>query len=135
MNRDDMEARRFAVAKFLESGGAQAQIAERFGVSRNTAMRWTRRWKAEDMPKRPATGRKPSVPMDIWRAIYNSHPTWTCFSFADAVCLRTGVRFHHDHVGRMLRMLRAEPHRLTPQEQAVLGEIDHCKDMALGGVR
>ena len=119
LNRDEMETRRLEAVQDLQRGLTQSNVARKFGVSRTTASRWNRALQqngAEGLRKRRATGR-PSrlgreqlqmIP-DIFAqgAIIHGFPDsrWTTARIAAVIEARFGVRYDHDHVGRLMQKL------------------------------
>jgi putative transposase len=116
LNRDDMETRRLAAAKDLLNGSSQSQVARRYGVSRTTASRWHRSivvTGVDGMRKRRATGRPSRLTADqvdnVRRMFIDgaiaygfSKDRWTTGKLAQAIERKFGVRYHQDHVGRLM---------------------------------
>lgn len=125
-----LEARRLKAWKLLREGVAPVDVARRLGVGRRSV----RRWRAEadrkgsrGLDARPASGR-PSRLTERWReALVNclltgaracGFPTdlWTCPRVAELIRRRFKVRYHVDHVSRLLRALGFSPQK--PERRA-----------------
>jgi transposase len=116
LNRDDMETRRLAAASELLNGERQADIARQYGVSRTTASRWQRSvvvQGVEALRRRRPTGRPSRLTADQVDAIRRmyvdgarahgfSSDRWTCGRLAQAIERLIGIRYHPDHVGRLM---------------------------------
>jgi len=135
MTRDEMEQRRLEAAKDLLSGQSQSRVARKFGVSRTTASRWHRTLSqrgAEGLRKRRATGRPSRLGAEqlrripeIWAegAVVHGFPDnrWTTARLAAVIEARFGVRYDHDHVGRLMHKLglrTSDARRRNGQPQA-----------------
>jgi transposase len=114
-----MERRRLEGARDLLNGISQSQLARKFGVSRTTASRWRRTLDSsgvEALRRRKATGRPTRLNRGQFAElaeIYHAGPEgsgfgaprWTTRLFALAIEARFGVRYHPDHVGRLMHKL------------------------------
>lgn len=114
-----LEQRRLAAAKLFDQGLAQAEVARRLGVHRQSVSRWHETWecngvKALKFPGR--AGRKPrlqAVQLDELRRGLLQGPEvlgygtglWTTWRVADLIERQTGLQFHPGHVWRILRAL------------------------------
>lgn len=119
MTRDEMESRRLEAARDLLNGLSQSRVARKFGVSRTTASRWYRTLShngAEALRKRRATGRPSRLTAEqlglipgIYAAGARTHgfpdDRWTTARLAAVIESRFGVRYDHDHVGRLMHKL------------------------------
>ena len=117
LNRDEMEKRRLEAVQDLLKGLTQSSVARKFGVSRTTASRWNRALQqkgVDSLRKRRATGRPSRLSReqlqllpDIFAqgAILHGFPDnrWTTARLAAVIESRFGVRYDHDHVGRMMQ--------------------------------
>jgi putative transposase len=113
LTRDEMEKRRLEAGQDLMNGLTQSSVARKFGVSRTTASRWNRALQGsgvDALKKRRATGR----PSRLTAAqLYGqgavvhgfSDNRWTTARLAQVIELRFGVRYDHDHVGRLMQKL------------------------------
>src|SRR5713226_7212576 len=119
LNRDEMERRRLEAVQDLLRGLTQSSVARKFGVSRTTASRWNRALQlkgVESLRKRRATGRPSRLSReqlllipDLFAqgAILHGFPDnrWTTARLAAVIETRFGVRYDHDHVGRLMQKL------------------------------
>lgn len=121
MKRDfaALERRRLEGARLLAQGLAQAEVARRVGVHRQSVNRWARTLAREGRKglKHPGrAGRKPRLTAadrrQVERALRRGpeaygYPTdlWTTERVAWLIEHTTGERFHPGHVWRLLRQL------------------------------
>jgi transposase len=111
------EWRRRRALALKQRGWAQRAIAEALGVTPGAVSQWlaaARRGGPDALRARPATGRPPKLAPDQARLVPDllwegpeEHgfrgEVWTCARVAGAIERRFGVRYHKDHVGRLLR--------------------------------
>jgi transposase len=104
-------------------GWYQRDIAEAFDVSEEAVSRWLARVRdngPEALRARPAAGRSPrltsgqvwSIPELLWHgpeAYGFRGQVWTCARIAKVIEWEFGVRYHKDHVGRLLKGLGWTP--------------------------
>src|SRR3954467_5050306 len=121
-SRDDLptealEWRRFRALHLKQAGWSRRDIAEALGVSPVTVSRWLARARdggPEALRARPAPGHPPrlkpdqvrSIPEFLWHgpeAYGFRGQVWTCARIAKVIEWELGVRYHKDHVGRMLK--------------------------------
>ena len=119
LNRDELERRRLEAAKDLLRGLTQSSVARKFGVSRTTASRWNRALRQKgigSLRKRRATGRPSRLSReqlllipDIFAqgAVVHGFPDnrWTTARLVIVIEDRCGVRYNHDHVGKLMQQL------------------------------
>jgi transposase len=119
LNRDDMEKRRLEAVQDLLQGLTQSKVARKFGVSRTTASRWNRALRqtgVDALRKRRATGRPCRLSREQLElipsifaqgAVVHGFPDnrWTTARLAAVIEARCGVRYDHDHVGRLMQKL------------------------------
>ncbi len=119
MSRDEMERRRLEGAQDLQNGLSQSKVARKFGVSRTTASRWFRALSQngpESLKKRRATGRPCRLTSEQFARIPEiyaqgalvygfSDNRWTTARLAAVIESHFGVRYDHDHVGRLMHKL------------------------------
>lgn len=114
LTRQQMEAVRHSAAFMLLAGVSQADIARKYEVSRAAVSRWASKVKRnESLARTPTTGRPPMLsPTQIERlkVEYRSR-SWTIRQFREVICLLTGVKYHADHVGKMMAAWRATENR------------------------
>jgi len=116
----ELEKRRLRAGRWLERGMAQAEVARRVGVSRQSVSRWAAALREQGTPalrKAPQAGRKARLKaQDLARLeaglaagpLACGYPTalWTSQRVAHLIKEQTGVSYHPDHVGRILAKLR-----------------------------
>jgi len=132
-----LERRRLRAISLLKTGLPPVEIAKVLKVDRRSV----RRWKAsffndgpEAVKARPTPGRPPKLTIHdktklekqlLAGAKAAGFPTdlWTCPRVAQWIASHLGVRYHVDHIGRLLRSLGWSPQK--PQRRAV--ERDESK--------
>ncbi len=106
-------------ARLLREGLSQSQVARAVGVHRQSVSRWARELEqsgVRGLRKAKHTGRPPKLSSvqlrDIGRALKRGPEAfgfatglWTAGRVRDLIEYRTGVRYHEDHVWRILRKL------------------------------
>ena len=106
-----------------QRGWSQRDIAEALDVSEVALSGWLARARdggPESLRSRPAPGRPPrlspaqrrSIPELLWHgpeAYGFRGQVWTCARVARVIEVEFGVRYHEDHVGRLLKGLRRTP--------------------------
>lgn len=117
---DLLEGRRLRAAQLLEKGLPQAEVARRVGVHRQSVSRWAATLQGEGvagLKKVGRAGRKPRLSPEQLAALEEGlkagsqavgYPTslWTCGRVARLIEEQTGIRYHPDHVCRILAKLR-----------------------------
>jgi transposase len=112
---DGMEQRRLEGARLLEEGVSQAEVARQLGVKRQSVHQWAKVM-AEQGEKglaRVPTGRKPRLNAvqlaQLAEHLQNGPQAhgyatalWTTERIARLIKRQFGVRYHRDHVGRLL---------------------------------
>ena len=115
-----LEWRRCRALYLKQRGWSQRDIAEALDVSEVALSGWLARARdggPESLRSRPAPGRPPrlspaqrrSIPELLWHgpeAYGFRGQVWTC---ARVIEVEFGVRYHEDHVGRLLKGLRRTP--------------------------
>jgi transposase len=118
-----LEWRRLRALYLKQRGWIQRDIAEALGVSAVHVSRWLARARdggPEALRARPAPGRSTrlapeqlgSIPEFLWHGpeAYGSRgQVWTCARIAQVIEWEFGVRYHKDHVGRLLKALHWTP--------------------------
>jgi transposase len=127
---EELERRRLRAIALLQQGMASVEVARHVGVDRRSVRRWRAshdRAGQAGVAAKPAPGRPPKL--DARRrarlervllrgaeaAGFNT-PLWTCPRVADLVRRQFGVRYHVDHIGRVLRTLGWSPQK--PERRA-----------------
>jgi transposase len=117
------EWRRFQAWHLRQSGWSRGDIAEALGVSPVSVSRWFARVRdggLEALRAQPGPGRPPEltptqkrlIPEFLWHgaeAYGFRGEVWTCARVAKVIEEEFGVRYHKDHVGRLLRGLQWTP--------------------------
>ena len=118
-----LEWRRCRALYLKQRGWSQRDIAEALDVSEVALSGWLARARdggPESLRSRPAPGRPPrlspaqrrSIPELLWHgpeAYGFRGQVWTCARVARVIEVEFGVRYHKDHVGRLLKGLRWTP--------------------------
>ncbi len=114
-----LERRRLRAARLLKRGLRPAEVARRLGVHRQSVGRWQQQLEREGLAglkKAGRAGRPAKVTADQLlrleeelvrgpRAWGYSTELWTTQRVADLIQRRFGVRYHRDHVGRVLAQM------------------------------
>lgn len=122
-----LETRRMEAARLLRAGLSQAEVARRVGVHRQSVSRWARELAGSGLRglrKAERTGRPPRLSAaqlrDLERALKRgpeefgfTSGLWTASRVRNLIEYRTGVRYHEDHVWRILRKLNWSCQRPT----------------------
>ena len=133
-----LEGRRMEAARLLRAGLSQSEVARKVGVHRQSVSRWARELEESGrrgLRKAKRIGRPPKLSAaqlrDIERALRRGPETfgfssglWSATRVRDLIEWRTGVRYHEDHVWRILRKLnwscqRPAGRALERDEQAI----------------
>lgn len=140
---DWREWRRLQALHLKERGWYQRDVAGALGVSEETVSRWLARARQggpEALLARPAPGHPPKlspaekhlIPEFLWHgpeAYGFRGQVWTCARIAKVIEEELGVRYHKDHVGRLLKELHWTPQ--VPIRRAIQrdeGAIRHWRD-------
>ena len=127
---EELERRRRRAIALLREGLPPVEVARRLGVDRRSVRRW-RAWYdragARALAAQPAPGRPPKLDprsrTQLERSLFRGaracgYPTelWTCPRVAEVIRRQFGVRYHVDHIGRLLRSLGWSPQK--PERRA-----------------
>jgi transposase len=124
---DALEKRRFAAIRLFKKGLAQAEVARRVKVVRQTVARWImqfRRAGPAALKQAGRAGRKPLLRAEDRRrleklllrgpeALGYETPLWTCSRVAHLIEQEFHVRYHEGHVWKLLVSLGWSPQRPT----------------------
>jgi transposase len=127
---DWREERRKRAWELKEQGWQQKEIAQALGVSKGAVSQWMKRGReggVEALKAHPPAGVKPRLSAEQKAQLpallakgaeaYGFRgDVWTASRVAEAIYRTFGVRYHRDHVGRLLR--EAGWSRQQPREQA-----------------
>jgi transposase len=135
---DKLEERRLEGARLLREGLSQSEVARELGVHRQSVSRWARQLQqgsVRGLRKAGRTGRPPKLSAGQLRGIEGalkrgpeavgySSGLWTASRVRHLIEQQTGVRYHEDHVWRILRKLgwscqRPTGRALERNEQAI----------------
>lgn len=130
-NAAELERRRTrAIDHVVREGLTQTEAARRVGVVWRTVARWMHQYResgpkglaARPTPGRPArlgAGQKKKLERCLFKgakAAGFETDLWTCPRIATVIEREFGVRYHADHIGRLLRSLGWSPQR--PERKA-----------------
>lgn len=127
---EELEHRRIRAIALLKEGLPPVEVARRMGVDRRSVRRWRAshdRGGAVGLAAKPAPGRPPKLDARsktklerylVWGARACGYPTdlWTCPRVGDVIRRWLGVRYHVDHIGRVLRSMGWSPQK--PERRA-----------------
>jgi len=127
----ELERRRFRGLALLRQGLSPVEVARRVGVDRRSVRRWkaaVRQRGKRALAARPASGRpqrlnaaeRRQLEQDLLRgarAAGFETELWTCPRVAEWIARRFRVRYHADHVCRLLHSLGWSPQK--PQRRAI----------------
>jgi transposase len=133
---DWREWRRLRALQLKERGWFQRHIATALGVTEDAVSRWLVRardggpeaLRARTSPGRPpklSAAQKRLIPEFLWHgaeAYGFRGEVWTCARIARVIAEEFGVRYHKDHVGRLLRELHWTPQ--VPIRRAIQRDED-----------
>src|SRR5436190_21266199 len=137
------EERRKRAWELKEQGWQQKDIAVALGVSKGAVSQWMKRGReggVESLKAHPPTGVKPrlsaeqkaQIPTLLARgaqAYGFRGDVWTASRVAEVIARTFGVRYHRDHVGRLLR--EAGWSRQQPIERATQRDEEAIKQWSL----
>jgi len=126
-----LEQRRLRAISFLDDGLQTAEIAPKVGVDRRSVCRWKASFLKEGrgaIRAKPASGRPTKLDPQAKKALEDAllrgarqagyaTDLWTCPRIAQVIHKTFGVRYHVDHIGRLLRSLGWSPQK--PQRRAI----------------
>ena len=113
---EKLQERRFLAARLLQQGVAQAEVARRVGVHRQSVGRWAEQLAAGGRRALKKAGRKPRLKAADLRRIerglkrgpqalgYETN-LWTAWRVAHLIESECGVRYHPSQAWRILRQL------------------------------
>lgn len=125
-----LEQRRFRALALLQRGFSPVEVARRVGVDRRSVRRWKAAVRQQGPPAlvaQPTSGRPPKLAAAARQQLENDllrgaracgFPTdlWTCPRVAEWIRRRFRVRYHVDHLPRLLRALGWSPQK--PERRA-----------------
>lgn len=128
---EELERRRRRALELLKEGHRPGEVARMLGVERRSVRRWRAAWEEQGwrgVVAHPASGRPPLMnaaqKKKLERALRRGAQAagyetdlWTCPRVAAVIEDRLGVRYHVDHVCRLLHQLGWSPQK--PQRKAI----------------
>ena len=128
---EELERRRRRAIELLRQGNGPGVVGRMLGVNRRSVRRWQalfRRKGSAALTARPASGRPPRLAERQKRKLERTllrgaqaagyeTDLWTCPRVAEVIDRRFGIRYHVDHVCRLLHDLGWSPQK--PQRKAV----------------
>ena len=125
-----LERRRLRAIALLHEGVQPVEVARRLGVDRRSLRRWRASFEQqgrEALAARPAPGRPPKLDrvsrvrleqllLRGARACGFATDLWTCPRVAELIRREWGIRYHVDHIGRLLHGLGWSPQK--PERRA-----------------
>lgn len=128
---ETLEERRSKASRLFRLGLSLHEIARRIGCHASSVLRWRRAWrhggrkalKAKPVPGRPSrlTRRQKArlIPLLAQGAMSQGYRTelWTTLRIAEVIEHRFGVRYHRNHVGKLLHQLHWSPQK--PETRAL----------------
>ena len=117
------EKRRHDAIRLVESGWSQAEVARRYGVSREAVRKWVRAYRAGGpaaLAARPIPGARPKLPRARLPTVAGALARgaaahgfpggrWTARRIAELIARDYGVSYHPNHVRRLFRDLLGNP--------------------------
>src|SRR6266852_1595004 len=107
-----LEARRMEAARLLRQGLSQSEVARELDVHRQSVSRWARELEQSGVRGLRQAKLSPAQLRDLERALQLGPEAfgfasglWTASRVRALIEERTGVRYHEDHVWRILRKL------------------------------
>jgi transposase len=127
----ELERRRLRAVELLAQGHPPVEVARMVGVDRRSVRRWKAAFRKKGraaIAARPACGRPPKLSPSLIRRLERAllrgaqaagFPTdlWTCPRVAQLIAQRFRIRYHVDHLGRLLHALGWSPQK--PARRAV----------------
>lgn len=121
----ELERRRHAALTLLKTGLLPHQVAKRLDVDRRSVRRWRAAYRqggVRGVAAQPASGRPSRLTTTVRdrlrqrllagaRACGFDTDLWTCPRVAQVIARDFGVRYHPDHVNRLLHRLGFSPQR------------------------
>jgi transposase len=127
---EELQRRRQRAIELLNGDHQPVEVAVRLGVDRRSVRRWKaayRKQGVKGIQAKAAPGRPPKLDPEAREKLKRllmkgaksagfSTDLWTCPRVAQLIHRRFGVRYHVDHIGRLLRSLGWTPQK--PQRRA-----------------
>ena len=139
---EELERRRLRAIELLAQGHPPVEVARMVGVNRRSVRRWKAAYRKKGraaIAARPVCGRPPKLSPGWIRRLEGAllrgaqaagFPTdlWTCPRVAQLIEQRFHIRYHVDHIGRLLHGLGWSPQKPTRRaverdEEAIQGWV------------
>ena len=118
-----LERRRFQAMDLLEDGLQPVEVAKKLKVDRRSVRRWKAAFRSQGskaIRAKPSSGRPPKLDKqakkDLEKRLLQGAKAagfqtdlWTCPRVAKLIQSHFGVRYHVDHIGRLLHSLGWSP--------------------------
>jgi len=128
---EELERRRNRASNLLQQGYQPVEVAQMVGADRRSVRRWNAAFRArgaEGINRKPVSGRPAKLDLRARKELdaillkgakAAGFPTdlWTCPRIAEVIRSRFGVRYHVDHIGRLLRSFGWSPQK--PARRAI----------------
>ena len=128
---EELERRRWRAVELLAQGHPPVEVARMVGVDRRSVRRWKAAFRKKGrgaIAARPACVRPPKLSAPLTRRLERAllrgaqaagFPTdlWTCPRVAQVIAQRFRIRYHVDHIGRLLHSLGWSPQK--PARRAI----------------
>lgn len=136
---EDLERRRLRAVALLNREHPPVEVARMLGVDRRSVRRWKAAYLkngADAIKAKPSPGRPQKLDVrakkELERKLLKGakaagFPTdlWTCPRVAQVIFTCFGIRYHVDHIGRLLRSLGWSPQK--PQRRAAERDEEEIK--------
>jgi transposase len=117
--------------ELLEQGYQPVEVAKALGVDRRSVRRWKAAYRKKGVKAvcaKPVSGRPPKLGAQARKKLQRlllkgarsagfHNDLWTCPRVAQVIERHFGVRYHVDHIGRLLHAVGFTPQR--PQRRAI----------------
>jgi len=128
---EQLERRRMKALELLEQGYQPVEVAKTLGVDRRSVRRWKAAYRKKGVKAvraKPASGRPQKLDARARKKLQRlllkgakssgyHNDLWTCPRVAQMIERHFGVKYHVDHIGRLLRAVGFTPQR--PQRKAI----------------
>lgn len=124
---EELEHRRERAIELLKQGHLPVEVAGLLGVDRRSVRRWKashRKGGRQALRAKPAPGRPAKLSTQQKRQLEKAllqgaqaagfpSDLWTCRRIGEFITRRFGIRYHVDHIGRLLHSLGWSPQKPT----------------------
>jgi transposase len=143
-SQEQLEQRRRRAVELMEQGYGDATIAGLLGTSTVSVWRWRKAYRRRGdaaLSAKPVSGRPPRLSARQRRSLVNrllkgamaegfATDLWTCPRIAQVIEERYGVRYHVDHIPRLMAVLgfscqKPERRAVERDEEAIRRWVKH----------